>query len=397
MTTRRDCYTALQAIHSQWQQLDARLRDYIGSQKFNGYQALHTTVFGYDGLFDVHIRTHEMQLIADHGPVLLGARQQGSGYSSRTQALTWIEQVRSWQRELSLSATQLVEAVRGDLFQDQIFILTPKGDIKDLADGATALDLAYRIHTELGHHCAGAKVTGSDNITRLEERDYELRSGEIVEIMRDDAIQPTASWLRSAKTRHTHDAILHFLHAHNLPTEEIAEHDLIQSGLLKHARLGWCCEPGPDDELVGLSSGRRLVVHRLGCRYTTHPPVVRHTKQKAQGKAGSAPKKSPPVAASPCLRVRWEALRPDLFRASLEITASDREGLMHDVSGVMTAEDLNLVRVGGHTLDSRVKATIWVTVEVKRSEQLQRACRRLMGIDGVVSVERRHRIPVTST
>jgi GTP diphosphokinase / guanosine-3',5'-bis(diphosphate) 3'-diphosphatase len=399
--TRRDCYFALQAIHSRWHQLDARLRDYIGSAKFNGYQALHTTVFGFEGLFDVHIRTHEMQLVADHGPVLLGARQQGGGYSSRSQALAWIEQVRSWQHELSLSATDFMEAVRGDLFQDQIFIFTPKGEVKDLARGATALDLAYRIHTALGDHCIGARVTGDDNTVRQEDRDYVLGSGEIVHILTDEEIHPDASWLHIAKTHHARDAILHYLRSHGLPVEEDDEREVMQSAQSRHVHIAQCCEPWPGDDLVGVPSGHRLAVHRAGCRFVplphAHADYHINNSSNGNGHAAKTTDAAQHVAESEeakrCVHVHWETLRPEHYRASLSIVGQDREGLMHDVAEVMAEEDLNLVRVGAHSIGSRIKATIWVTVDVHRPEQLQRASRRLMGVEGVVSVERRHRLP----
>ncbi len=364
---RRDCYAALQAIHSQWQHLDARLRDYIGSPKLNGYQSLHTTVFGFEGLFDVHIRTHEMQRVADYGPILLAATQH-EARNSRGQSLQWIEQVRSWQRELSLSAIDFVESVRDDLFQDQIFVFTPKGEVKDLASGATVLDMAYRIHSALGEHCVGARVTGNDNMVRLEGRDYPLSSGEIAQIISDDGVTPDASWLRVAHTRHAREAIAHWLHAHDLPTVEPASSDEIaHSDLLRHARLAMCCEPGPEDDIIGVPAKSRLVVHRVGCRYVP--------------------------AARSLLHVRWETLRPQHYRVSLDITGRDRRGLMHDVAEVLAAANLSLARGGAHAISSRFKATIWITFDVRNPQELHHACQRILGIDGIVSIERRQRLP----
>lgn len=368
--TRQECYAALSVIHGQWQQLDTRLRDYIGSPKLNGYSALHTTVFGFEGLFDVHIRTFEMQLVADHGPVLLAARDPHF-HNSRIQALQWIDQVRAWQGELPLSAAEFVEAVQDDLFQDQIFVVTPKGEVKDLANGATVLDLAYRIHTDLGHHCAGAKITGPDNLVRFVGPDYALQSGEIVEIVKNEAIRPNAGWLRLAQTRHAHDAIQHYLRQHDLPAEEPEDAPPpLPSEQLAQARLAYCCEPGPDDELVGFVSSRQLIIHRAGCRYAT--------RRRSAGDQSAAP-----------IPVRWSQLHPDHYRVTLDIMGRDRRSLIRDIATSMSAVDINLVRVGAHSISSRYKATIWVTLAVSSAEQLHMACQRLMGIDGIVQVERR--------
>ena len=440
VTTRRECYVALQAIHGHWQPLDARLRDYTGgSQKANGYQSIHTTVFGFESLFDVHIRTHEMHHIAEWGPVLIAASQPNAEVhtlTARNQAMAWIEQVRSWHRDLALSATDFVASVRDELFNDQIFVFTPKGDVRDLPDGATALDMAYRIHTKLGNKCVGANIIGSDNIMRREEPDYVLTSGDTVHIIADETVQPDASWLRKAKTRHAQDAILHYLRSHDLPTEEqptAAEQGA--ANLLHHAHLGLCCEPGPDDELIGVPRGKHLVVHRVECHYV--PPRCvddvaesadnRHAVQSSMltiqrnghallsaghsanghvanessanghgsnGHAATTRFVRKTQRGQTCLPVRWEMVRPTKYRVSLGIVGHDRGGLMHDVADVIANANFSVVRVGAHTSTIRVKATIWVTFDVPRPEDLQRVWQRLLGVDGVVSIERRHRVPL---
>ena len=372
-----DCYAALSAIHRQWHLLDARMRDYIGTAKLNGYQALHTTVFGLDGLFDVRICTFDMQRKADDGPVLLAAAQTHIDVAQdRQQSLNWIEQVHSWQHELSLSATDFMEAVRDDLFQSQIFVFTPKGDVKDLPEQSTVLDLAYRIHTTLGTHCIGAKVTGSDGIIRSEDRDCVLKSGDIVEIIPNPKMYPDASWLRSVKTHHAHDAILHYLRTHFLPEVETAPAAEKQYEF-QHARLAWCCEPGPDDELVGLLHGRSLIVHRAECRYSALSANKRYNK-----KAGTSTRRIP---------VQWDMIKPESYRVSLNITGQDRSGLMYHVAKIVADADVNLLRVRARGDNNRIKATISVTIDVRRTEQLQWIQLRLSGVIGVVSVERQHR------
>jgi RelA/SpoT family (p)ppGpp synthetase len=397
VNTNHDCYGAMYAIHSQWQQIDRRVRDYIGAPKLNGYQALHTTVFGlvgYEDPFDVHIRTRAMQRIADSGPVLLAAAQPG-GWQARDRTQGWIDQVRSWQHELSLSATDLVDAVRGDLFQNQIFIFTPKGAIKDVPQGATVLDFAYRIHTELGNHCAGAKVTGSDNVMRLEGRDYVLQDRDTVHVLTADEIHPDATWQRVAHTHHARDAILHYLRLNGLPTE-IEDHDDVAQPIsrMTSVRLGACCEPTPDDDLIGIATGKQLVVHRTQCRfaqdYLERCAVPDGDGAQAHGHA------QPAEAPRPWFHVRWETIHPDRYRVSLMITGRDRTGLILDTSAILAQYDLNIVSMGALSISTRYKAVIRVTVEVKRPEQLQQAWQRLLNVPGIVSVERRQRVPAAN-
>jgi GTP pyrophosphokinase len=399
---KHDCYVALHAIHDQWYPIDRRVRDYIGAPKLNGYQSLHTTVFGLVGFedpFDIQIRTAQMQQIADHGPVLLAATRPGEWHSSDA-SQAWLDQVHSWQKELSLSATDLVEAVRGDLFQDQIFIFTPKGEIKDVPQGATVLDFAYRIHTHLGEHCAGARVTGNDNIQRLEGRDYELRDRDTVQILTEETIVPDASWLRSAQTHHARDTIAHYLRSHELPLAEPAPDDALSgAGRMPTVHLGWCCEPTPDDEIIGIITGQRLMVHRIECRYAVKA-MSAMTRNEAEyhenghaicGDDAGAPNQQ--IAPPRWFHVRWETLHPAQYRVSLLLTGSDRSGLIHDITEVFARYDLNIMFLGALSISTRSKAVIRVTVDVQQPEQLRRACQQLRHLDAIVRVQRRQRVP----
>ena len=185
-----DCYLALGHIHALWRPKDGRIKDFIATPKVNGYQSLHTTVFCLDNqLAEIQIRTHEMERIADYGIASYWyLKERGGARLSTREMITWIEQLREWQRELPENADEFVEAVKGDIFQEQIFVFTPKGEVKDLPRGSTPLDLAYRIHTDIGDHCAGARIiTNLEDsgrlITRIVPLDYELKGGEIVDII----------------------------------------------------------------------------------------------------------------------------------------------------------------------------------------------------------------------
>jgi guanosine-3',5'-bis(diphosphate) 3'-pyrophosphohydrolase len=214
----QDCYLALGHIHARWRPKDGRIKDFIATPKMNGYQSLHTTVFGIDNrLAEIQIRTHEMQRTADYGIASYWyLKERGGSGLSYHEMMAWIEQLRDWQRELPQSADEFVEAVKGDLFEEQIFVFTPKGDVKDLPKGSTPLDMAYRIHTDIGDHCDGARIITNlaDSgrlVTRLVPLDYELQGGEIVDIVVNGAVHPTRDWLGFARTTTARTKIRRYL------------------------------------------------------------------------------------------------------------------------------------------------------------------------------------------
>ncbi len=225
--TDHECYLALGHIHALWRPKDGRIKDFIATPKVNGYQSLHTTVFCLDNqLAEIQIRNYDMQRTADYGiasywylrerVLSKDANSPNSWRLSYHEMVNWIEQLREWQRELPQGADEFVEAVKGDIFQEQIFVFTPKGEVKDLPRGSTPLDMAYRIHTDLGDHCAGARIiTSMDDSGRLGTRlvplDYELKGGEIVDIMVNRTIHPTRDWLSFARTTAARTKIRRYL------------------------------------------------------------------------------------------------------------------------------------------------------------------------------------------
>ena len=213
-----DCYLALGHIHALWRPKDGRIKDFIATPKLNGYQSLHTTVFCLDDrLAEIQIRTHDMQRTADYGIASYWyLKERGGSRLSYREMIAWIEQLREWQRELPQSADEFVEAVKDDIFQEQICVFTPKGEVKALPRGSTPLDMAYRIHTDIGDHCAGARIitnmvdTGR-LVTRLVPLDYELQGGEIVDIVVNRATHPTRDWLSFARTAAARTKIRRYL------------------------------------------------------------------------------------------------------------------------------------------------------------------------------------------
>ena len=175
----KDCYAALGVVHSLWRPIPGQFDDYIAMPKGNGYQSLHTAVVALDGKpLEVQIRTQAMHRVSEVGIAAHWRYKEGSRIDRDYDAkLAWVRQLMDWQREVA-DATEFVEGLKLDIFQDQVFVFTPKGEVKDLPAGSGPLDFAYRIHTDVGHRCIGAKVNN-----RLVPLDYRLQNGDIVEIV----------------------------------------------------------------------------------------------------------------------------------------------------------------------------------------------------------------------
>ena len=189
--TQEACYQALGATHQLWHPIHGQFDDYIASPKENMYQALHTTVICEGGRpLEVQIKTDEMHQVAEYGVSAHWRYKEGKAADLRfEEKMTWLRQLLEWQREMAGTA-EFIESVQQDLFNDQVFVYTPKGAIVELSAGSTPVDFAYKIHTELGHHCSGGKVNG-----RLVSLDTPLQNGDTVEILISKARGPSLDWL----------------------------------------------------------------------------------------------------------------------------------------------------------------------------------------------------------
>ena len=250
-----DCYGAVGVIHSLWKPLPGRFKDFIAMPKFNMYQSLHTTVIGPQGRpLEIQIRTREMHAMAEFGIAAhwmykqgersaqkAGATQTKSGEAAarggaraeRKQAPSgdrpgWMDSVLDWQRELT-DPREFMERLRVGLFEDEVYVFTPKGDVKALAAGATPLDFAYEVHTEIGHRCVGARVNG-----KIVPLHYELRSGDIVEILTAKRERgPSRDWLAVAKTTRARKKIAQWFRAESRQDTEHQGRELLQEHLRK--------------------------------------------------------------------------------------------------------------------------------------------------------------------
>ena len=197
----KDCYATLGIIHALWKPLPGRFKDYIAMPKFNMYQSLHTTVIGPKGKpLEIQIRTREMHETAEYGIAAHWMYKEKGGRSAqqadaRSERLQWLRQIMDWQSETK-DAGDFMESLNMELLKDEVYVFTPKGEVKSLPAGSTPVDFAYAVHTDVGHHCIGAKV---DN--RMVPLTYKLQSGDIVEILTSKASQgPSRDWLQSVQS-----------------------------------------------------------------------------------------------------------------------------------------------------------------------------------------------------
>lgn len=202
-----ECYAVLGLIHSLWKPIPGRFKDYIAMPKGNGYRSLHTTVIGPDAQrVEVQIRTHEMDLVAEHGIAAHWSYKEGKAVSEEDeQVIGWLRQVMEWQKDLE-DPREFLENVRVDLYPDEVYVFTPKGEVKRFPKGSTPLDFAYAIHTEVGHRCRGARVNG-----KMVPLRYQLQTGDSVEIVTSNRQKPSKDWLKFVKTARARTKIRHFV------------------------------------------------------------------------------------------------------------------------------------------------------------------------------------------
>jgi len=227
----RDCYGALGVIHSLWKPIPGRFKDYVAMPKFNMYQSLHTTVMSIDGkLLEIQIRTSEMETTAEYG--IAAHWMYKHGLSDRqVDRLTWLKSMMEWQHETT-DSTEFMESLKGELVADEVFVFTPKGDVVSLPAGATPIDFAYHVHTEVGHRTIGGKVNG-----RIVPLDSELVSGDRVEVITGKSAGPSRDWLSVVQSGRARNKIRQFFNKADREDNVASGREKVLA-LLKKQRIG---------------------------------------------------------------------------------------------------------------------------------------------------------------
>ncbi len=433
----QDCYSALGVVHNLWHPLTSEFNDYIANPKESGYQSLHTTVmcFGTTPL-EIQIRTHQMHHLAEYGLAAHWRYKEGAKMDLRfEEKIAWLRQLMEWHRSLS-GATEFLESVKTDIFRDQVFIYTPKGEIKDLPAGATPLDFAYRIHTDLGHRCVGAKVNG-----RLVSLTYQLRNGDTVEIITSKTSHgPSRDWLNPnlgyIKTSQAREKIRQWFKKRQRAENVERGRELLQKEL---RRLGLSSEI--QEELPRLFKYDSLEEFLAAIGYGGISPSQIAVKLATQQEPPSAIEISTrPQTVTPSIRVLGvgdlltqmgrccnpvpgdhivgyvtrtkgvtihrsncpNILHQDekerlvsvewgdndqLYPVTVRIEAWDRMGLLRDISTLVAEERVNIASVNTNSHNDQT-ASIFLTLEVKSIDQLSVLLSKLEGVRGVTNAVR---------
>jgi guanosine-3',5'-bis(diphosphate) 3'-pyrophosphohydrolase len=296
-TSVRDCYGALGVVHSLWKPVPGRFKDFIAMPKVNMYQSLHTTVIGPKGdPVEIQIRTREMHRIAEEGIAAHWLyKERKAGKDRLDESLTWVRQLLEAQQDVK-DPSDLMDTVRVDLVPDEVYVFTPKGDVKALPEGATPIDFAYAVHTQVGEHCVGAKVNG-----RLVPLRYTLRQGDIVEIVTSPNQHPSRDWLKIVRSTRARSKINQWLKTEErarslalgreLFEREAKKYRLSASALLAGdgmkqvaSDLGF---PSTEDLLASIGYGKTSVQHVLG---KVAPAALLEPAAEPKPKTGTRPK-----------------------------------------------------------------------------------------------------------
>ena len=268
-----DCYAVLGILHNLWRPVPGRIKDFIAMPRPNGYQALHTSVIGDEGQpFEVQIRTREMHRVAEEGIAAHWKYKEGrSGVGKDDQAFAWLRQLLEWQQEVK-DPHEFLNSLKLDLYPEEVYCFTPKGEVKMLPRGAGPIDFAYSIHTEVGHQCVGARVNG-----KMVPLRYKLKNGDIVEILTSPGHHPSRDWLAATVTNRARSKIRHYLNT----TEKQQALEIGKKHFERELKRF-------DLSLKKLDTGRgRDARPRAGCRHAPRGPLRRGRVRQAVDAAGA--------------------------------------------------------------------------------------------------------------
>jgi len=442
----RDCYAALGIIHQTWAPVPGRIKDFIAMPRPNGYQSLHTSVVSERGFpFEVQIRSAEMHRIAEEGIAAHWKYKEGRvGADRDEQYFLWLRQLLEWQQEVR-DPQEFLQNLKIELYPEEVYIFTPKGEVKALPRDSTPVDFAYAIHTDVGHQCVGARVNGK--MVPLRTR---LRNGDIVEVITTAGRKPSRDWLNFVTTSRARNKIRHFIHAeekihsvelgrklfdkearrYGLSVKALTEGERFAALLTEHALQK------PDDLFTAIAYGKLAPKAVLGKlvpqeelkeqQFSTLSTVVRKVlgtgeeKIKVRGMddlmvfrarccnpirgetiIGYITRgKGVSVHSATCsnvvnllydperrIDVEWDKGADSLpYTVRLSIRVEDRKGILADVSSKIADINTNIRNVEATTTDQMGR--IDMTVEISDVKHLQKVIKSLRSIEGVVDVER---------
>ncbi|HOL51551.1 MAG TPA: bifunctional (p)ppGpp synthetase/guanosine-3',5'-bis(diphosphate) 3'-pyrophosphohydrolase [Bacillota bacterium] len=441
--TLRECYAVLGAVHSIWKPIPGRFKDYVAMPKSNMYQSLHTTVIGPRGEpLEIQIRTWEMHRTAEYGIAAHWRYKEGGGGGDFEDKITWLRQILEWQKE-TRNGTEFVETLKVDLFSDEVYVFTPRGDVKTLPAGSTPIDFAYSVHTDVGHSCSGARVNG-----RMVPLNTKLATGDIVEIITSKSqAGPSRDWLAIAKTSKAKGKIRQWLKEEQREAsveqgKELVEKELKKLGLqvranMKEERLLEVAQKfsyqSTDDLLASVGYGKlsaaQVVTKLVPERTADETPKPSPVKKKAgsshgvrvpgvdnllvrfarccnpvpgdpivgyvtRGRGVSVHRKDCPNAMiivnaekDRVVDVYWDTKDGESYPVEIEMEAYDAPGLLTGVINTAVEMKAHVSAVTARTLKNRV-AVINMTVEIHDVEHMDSVMERLRRISGVQSVRR---------
>jgi GTP pyrophosphokinase len=440
------CYAALGVIHSRWAPVQERFHDYIATPKSNMYRSLHTTVVGPHGRrYEIQIRTEEMHRTAEYGIAAhwrYKERSEADPVDEVDEALTWFRQVLEWQQDAS-EPEEFMEFLRMDLFQGEIFVFTPKGEVKQLPIGASPIDFAFSVHTEVGIHCAGARVNG-----RIAPLSRELKNGDTVEILTNPRQWPTRDWLAFVKTSRARGRIRQWIRKEEFDSaaklgKEFLDRELKRARLERpedavlataaaslgfhdfeqvHAALGRG-DVGPSAVIRELHPehdpaevvqrtptalqrlAERLVRTNKGVRIQGMENLMVRYSQCCQPVPGDAVVgyvtrgRGVSIHRTDCpnilnlpdperrIEIEWSAEKGDRFMVRIHMLGSDRRGLLSDVAKAITDTGTNIQHADMRAVEGGMDGEF--AVEVQDLPHLRKVIKAIARVKGVLSVERR--------
>lgn len=440
----KDCYGSLGVIHSLWKPIQGRFKDFVAMPKSNLYQSLHTTVVGPVGEpVEIQIRTHEMHKTAEDGIAAHWVYKEGrAALDPADKGFAWIRQLLEWQRELK-DSREFLETVKVDLFPDEVYVFTPKGDVKSFPKGATPIDFAFGVHTDIGFTCVGAKVN-----SRLVPLRYELQNGDIVEILTDVKHRPSRDWLKLVKTPRARGRIKQWVKTEEKLRSISLGRDLLEKELRRMgkspaqilkpetmatmlARSGFSA---PDEFFATVGYGKlspRQAMARLLPPEELPPEGEARPERKARQRPDDGVTllgahdflihfarccsplpgdeivgfitrgRGVSVHSADCpnvdqlfydperkINVSWDAAPTTPHQVKIRVTIGvDRPGILAAISTAISASKINIAQADVRVTEDR-KGLNTFTLEVSDLKQLQSAMGAIRQIDGVMGVER---------